>query len=224
MDEVLDYEYLSKVGFMVESLENKKGLLKEFYLRIDDEKDSTILKGLSINIYFKDREEMTPHIHLKDINGDIEIEVSLINWSIINVKQPKNIDKNWSNFSSIRKRFFKWLKEKGNLQKLFKEWDRQNPDNLLEEYKDNRDISEELKGFLTAYHNPIKLDSFRKEIYSVLSSFFKDNETKEKLYSLTWDNILKEVGLWEKYDLDNTNDIVLSTAKDAVKDSKIWFS
>ena len=223
MDEILNYEYLSKVDLMMECLE--KDLLREYYLRIDDhDKDSNILKGLSINIYFKDREQMTPHAHLRDNNGEIEFEVSLIDWSIVNVKRPKNTDTDWSLYSSVRERFFNWISVRDNIEKMFKTWDRLNPDNLLEDYRDNQNISPELKKFLNVYHNPIKLDLFRKDIYGTLSSFFKDTKLKKSLFDLEWSEILKNIGLWEKYDLDHANKVILKTAEDAVKDAKIWFT
>lgn len=216
-------EYENKSLTMVASLlEGKKFLLHEYYVRVNKEKDKHVLGDLDVLVYTLDREEMTPHIHLK--NNDEEIEVSLIDWEIINVKRPTNKKRDWSDFTSFRKRFFEWLENPENVETLFRTWNNKNPDNLVEDYSEEAEKSPHLNYYLTLNNNPIILDKFRKKIYSVLTPLFKNKESKEKLKDLDSISLLKEIGLYDEYHLEDTNEDVIRTAEDAIRDIKIWFS
>lgn len=216
------FEYSKKVVTMVGSLlEGKRELLHEYYKKVNSDRDKHILGNLKIYIYGLDRDQMTPHAHL--IDDDVELEVSLIDWRIVRVKPASSKNHEWSAFTSIRDRFFEWLENEDNSDKLFRTWNNNNPDNLLEEYK-NEYVSKELRFYFMKQSNPIILDDFRKAIYDVLQPLFADKKTKEKLNDLDPMSLLKEVGLYERYHLEDTNEDVIRTAEDAIRDVKIWFS
>lgn len=99
----------------------KENSIDEYYVQVSNPKtDSYILGNLFIYIYNNDRPDMTPHCHIMTKDKSIEIEVSLLpndNYKILNVKRPKNTPNDWSYFSDIKDKFFKWLNEKNGKNK-----------------------------------------------------------------------------------------------------------
>ena len=203
-------------------LEGKHILLHEYYVRVDDlEKDSRILKGARIDVYKLDRTEMTPHCHIKDSDG-AEIEVSLIDWNIINVKYPKNTAPEWSNFTILKDKFFEWVTI--NSEKLFDTWNRNNPDNQVDNSYCDRNMSAELKQYIDSHEHPVTINAFKKSIYGVLSPLFAVKETKNELKDLDVISLLKKTGLFDEWHLKESNMEALKAAEEAIKDVKIWFS
>lgn len=213
--------YSSFLLEVVEPLRYKKDILKEYYERVDKPKDAGILKGLEVQIYLLDREEMTPHVHLVDNANEISIEVSLVDWSIIKVNSPKSADRDWSNFSTVRKRFFSWLEN--NVEELFLKWDAKNPDNLLRDYADRTTISQELKDYIGKSFNPNEVDPLIKEIYRLLIPMFVNPEENERLQVASPISILKELGLYEKYNLSSIEQSLLKKLENIVNEIKLWY-
>ena len=218
------FEYSTKCHLMFRELfEGREYLLHEYYERANSPKDNHILKDLDIYVYIGDRTPMTPHCHLKDNDG-VEIEVSLIDWQIVNVKNPSGKKCEWGEFTSIRNRFFEWIDKQENAEKVFRIWNKCNVDNLLEEYQDKTNISDQLKIYFAKKNNPVILDDFRDEIYNVLGALFADKKEKRKLKDLDTLELLKRTGLYDKYHLEDAGKEVFKTAENAIKHVKIWFS
>lgn len=122
----------------------EKGLINEFYDRVSTNDDKT-LKGFEVSVFSNDRPDFTPHCHL--IGQDFNIEVSLLDFNIINVKYPKGGKKDWSCFSKIGKSFFKWLDSKStkingllNKESLYYFWDKNNQESKLIDFIENHNI------------------------------------------------------------------------------------
>ena len=132
-------EYKGMFGKIVEEV------LKEYIQVSNPNKDGKILGGVKIYVYNNDRVGYTPHCHIIDEKNNLELEVELINFNIINVKSPKGVSKDWSNFSKMKKAFFKWLLENKdgycNIQILYRAWDRCNDENQLKDYIETHNIS-----------------------------------------------------------------------------------
>jgi hypothetical protein len=116
-------------------LKEQKGLLFEYYIQASNpKKDFKILGDLQVWVYGDDRNGFTPHCHVMTIDKETEFEVSLIDWSILNVK-------NGEPTSSMQKRFFKWLNSENtrglsstNKKVLYVSWDSTNPNNDLQDF------------------------------------------------------------------------------------------
>lgn len=102
-------EFLNKVKLFEMRI---RSLIKEYDL-IRSDSDSYILGNLLIYVYGGDRCNMTPHCHIKDKQTDTEIEVSLVDKSIVNVKGNK--PKDWSYYGDIKKKFDKWCGAKSEI-------------------------------------------------------------------------------------------------------------
>lgn len=101
---------LKRIDILSKKIENKKRLNE--YKSVRKPSDSNILGNLAIEVYSDDRKDMTPHCHVSDIQTNIELEVSLVDCSIINVKGGGY--RNWSYYTDIEKRFFAWCNTKYN--------------------------------------------------------------------------------------------------------------
>lgn len=155
-------------------LNENKGKLFEYYAQVSNPLiDSRILGKVQVWIYGDDRNSYTPHLHLMLSDRSREVEVSLIDFSLINIKSPKNISCVWSNFNDLRKPFEKWLcltNKMGmkNIEKLFIAWDQNNPNNFLIDYVDKHKIkNNEMNEDLYEYINDM-----RKEIDNQLNNTF----------------------------------------------------
>lgn len=121
-------------------LAENQGILFEYYAQVTNPRtENHILKGTQVWIYSNDRTNFTPHCHVMLSDRSIEVEVSLIDFAIINVKSQNNTPCDWSYFNQIKKPFFNWIKMKdkyGLTRKVhtFIEWDRNNPNNALVDY------------------------------------------------------------------------------------------
>lgn len=122
-------------------LKEQKGLLFEYYIQASNpRKDTKILGDLQVWVYGDDRNGFTPHCHIMTIDKSTEFEVSLIDWSLINVKCGKPT-------SDMRKRFDKWLNSKHSMVKtitnknfLFVTWDSTNQNNILSDFCEKHSI------------------------------------------------------------------------------------
>ncbi len=112
-------------------------LLSEYYETIRN----PLLKNNIICVYKNDREGYTPHIHIRHNNGEIEIEVSLLDFNIINVKRPNNGICDWGGYNDIKKPFFKWLNKTKNIFSLFELWDGNNEMNTLYDFVKKHNIN-----------------------------------------------------------------------------------
>jgi hypothetical protein len=127
-------------------LEENKGVLFEYYGQVSKPKrDSHILGNIQIWIYGNDRQDFTPHCHVMYNDRSVEFEVSLLDWSIINVKRPSSTECDWSSFKAFKKPFFKWLNSTNaigttNKQQLYFAWDSDNPSNNLEMFVNEHQI------------------------------------------------------------------------------------
>lgn len=205
--------------------------LHEFYKRVDNPAvDSHILKGLEIEVYELDRQEMTPHVHLRDNNGNIEIEVSLVDWRILNVKRPQNVVADWSNFTSVRKRFSEWLATDDNADNLFICWNKSNPGNelknqyLIDNQNGYREISSELKRFLEENEDAVVLSFLRRKLYQLLMPIFSDAKKKLEFEGLNIIDVLKKLNVFTEYGFTEKNKEAIKVAEQVLKDVKIWYS
>lgn len=130
-------------------LEENKELLTEYSQVSNPKKDNVILGDTQIWIYGNDRHGFTPHCHMFNTDKTVEIEISLIDFSIVNVKTPKNVPSDWGKFKEYKNKFFKWLKStesRGktclNQKMLYILWDVNNPKNTLSDYVFNHGIKE----------------------------------------------------------------------------------
>ena len=113
-------------------LREEKGILFEYFSIVSNpRKDGILLGNLQVWVYGDDRQNFTPHCHIMTMDKTTEFEVSLIDWSLVNIKRgiPTR---------DMRKRFDKWLSAKSskgvdatNKQMLFISWDGNNPNNDL---------------------------------------------------------------------------------------------
>ena len=213
-----------KLEKVIRLLGEHRQLLHEYYERVDDkDKDRAILGNIRIDVYKLDREAMTPHIHIK-YDKEVEIEVSLIDWSILNVKKPNGLKCDWSLFTTMRDRFFKWIDLTGddgekNYNKIFKVWNENNPDNQLDNtWLDGEYISPQLDKFLEPYKN-IDFNEIKKDIYKILIPLVSngDNDILKKDVI----TILKEIGLYDKYSFHL--DDVYEVAEKVIKEVKSWY-
>lgn len=213
---------LNKVDYL---LKEQRGTIHEYYEHVDNpKKDYRVLDGLEIQVYKLDRESM-PHTHLID-KDKTEIEVSLTDWGIVYVKNPQNASRSWSNFTSIRDRFFEWLKNTSsdgevNYIRLFKKWDENNPDNQLDDYYRDKDVSNELKEYLKLTKpQVVDLNVFKKEIYKALAPLIFNPTTKNEIIKMDTISLLKYVGLDKSYSLDDK--ILVDYADEIICDMKKW--
>lgn len=121
-----------------------KLVLKEYY-------DSAQYNGIKICVFGNDRADFTPHIHIFDGKdprnvNTFHIEVSLLNLEIINVKFPRNIECDWSNFRWVKKALDDYMKK--NRKHILTLWFYRNQDNpykdevlnvIMSEYKELED-------------------------------------------------------------------------------------
>ena len=205
-------------------LDNDKMLLHEYYEKINRGKDSHILGGLKIYVYKIDRGMATPHIHIVDEENH-EIEVSLIDWRIVNVKNPSGKTREWSSFASIRDKFFRWLNEtEENSKRIFDVWNNNNKDNQLDnKYINDSDISEELRNYLQKNEDPDILLIFQKELYGELFVLFSDEKEREKLENLDVLSLLKEIDFIDKFGITEDSQEILRLADKIIKNVKICF-
>lgn len=218
-----EHKYIEE---MVRDMEkHNKGLLHEYYIAANNKQDRYILKDLKIYIYNLDREQMTPHCHVKSGDGEVELEVSLLDWSIVNVKTPQGLSNNWSNFRDIKDRFFEWLDvyhkktDLLNVYWLFELWDGENPNNALEAYKDNSNINEYLKEYLQKDQYYIDKDSLQKDLYATLVPLFL-NKTVPKLDDPI--NLLKEIGLFKKHPVQEDDKEMKDMISKTYNQLKAW--
>lgn len=116
-------------------LKEKKGVLFEYYSMASNPSfDSHILGNLQVWVYGDDRNKFTPHCHVFTKDKDIEIEVSIIDWEILNIKNglPTKV---------FMKSFFKWLYSQSTRDKrltnkdfIYILWDSNNPENTLKDF------------------------------------------------------------------------------------------
>lgn len=128
-------------------LSENKGKLFEYYVQVSKPSyDSKILGNIQIWVYGNDRQSFTPHCHVMLADKSIEFEVSIIDWSIINVKKPQNKPCGWSSFRKIAKPFFIWLKSEGvnglmNKMNIYFDWDGANPNNILRDFVEKKNLN-----------------------------------------------------------------------------------
>lgn len=116
-------------------LKENKALLFEYYVQASNpQKDGNTLGNLEVWIYGNDRQDFTPHCHVMSHDKSVEVEISLIDLKIVNVK-------NCEFTSKMHKGFLKWLnsnssKVKTNTNKymLYVYWDVNNPNNTLTDF------------------------------------------------------------------------------------------
>ena len=123
-------------------LNENKGLLFEYYAQVSNPNcDSRILGNLEVWVYGDDRNNFTPHCHVMLHDKSVEVEISIIDWNVVNVKNGKFTKKMYKSFD-------KWLKSENsrfdgisNKQALFGAWDANNPNNNLVKFIVKHDIN-----------------------------------------------------------------------------------
>lgn len=219
----MEEKYIQEVVTHMEK--HNKGLLHEYYITANSKKDTHILKGLKIHVYNLDREQMTPHIHIVDDNGEIEIEVSLLDWTIINVKKPQNIEPNWSNFRSIKDRFEEWLHQYHNKSDilnvfwLYELWDGENPNNTLDKYQNEKGLSIELIRYLESQNVEIDKERLQKELYATLVPLFINKHVPSFIDSVT---LLKDIGLYDRFPIKDDDQDSINIIKTIYNQLKTW--
>lgn len=115
-----------------------KQALNEFYYYDTITTNNKIL----IMIYKKDRILYTPHVHVTDYSKNNEIEVSLLDFNIVNVKKKNNNSK----INEIYKNFLKYIEDDNCLRHIIEIWINGNKENkhineLIERYRNLLNIS-----------------------------------------------------------------------------------
>ena len=100
-------ENLIKLGFLKENEVNEYVSVRGYKGKNDD---SYILGNLNIDIYPNDRDNMTPHCHIYDVQSGNELEVSLVDNKILNIKGVDSKFNDWGYYKDIEDRYFAWLK------------------------------------------------------------------------------------------------------------------
>lgn len=137
-------------------LKENKGLLFEYYSQISNPRvDGKILEDFQVWVYGNDRKDFTPHCHFFNRDKSIEVEISLIDWNVIRVK-------NGNPSKSQIKPFFKWLNAKHSRDRnqtnklaLFIAWDNNNPENDLLGFIERNDIEINDKELVDYINNQI---------------------------------------------------------------------
>ena len=173
-------------------------------------------------MYHNDRERYTPHIHLKELD-DREIEVSLLDWSIVNVKKPKNLDRNWSNFTDFRDKFFEWIP--GNEQKLYSLWDYNNPDNTLYDHVQlhHTNITDTLSDYFGNKGKPIDISALKGAFFKRVGKLFSDQENRKSYMQMTLSDLLTTIGVYEEFGLENADKALMNKLDDWFRTAKMMF-
>lgn len=108
--------------------ENQVGLLLEYDQVSNPKTDSNILGKLTVWVYGNDRDGYTPHCHVIMSDGSMEAELSIIDFSVINIKTGTFTKK-------MLKKLINWTMAKTdgvtNLKRLYTAWDDKNGSNTL---------------------------------------------------------------------------------------------
>lgn len=131
-------------------LREQRGILFEYYTQVSEpRKDANILGNLQVWIYGDDRNGFTPHCHIMTADRETEFEISLIDWSVINVKSQLPPTRKMKNT------FAEWLETKSNRFPeitnkvvLYRLWDGDNPNNSLADFCKEHNITPEDKDLL----------------------------------------------------------------------------
>ena len=195
-------------------------LLFEYYDRISKPQDNDVLGNWQVWIYGSDREAYTPHCHIRLPKGELEFEVSLLTWDVINIKNS-NLPNSWDSIDrDIRDGFFEWLTRPNktdtsisNRKYMYYMWDGLNTENTLnkwvkEEEKDRLD--DDLLDCLGWLEWSIPIEELIKSIFDiVLPLYQKDSRAREELHHIASFNPIdfaKQVGLpfeFTKYSATN---------------------
>ena len=208
-----EFHYRRKLDYIAEignELPNDRQLITEY----DRLNANNTLNGMKIYIYKADRDRFVPHLHI--YYGKISIEVSLLDWAISKVNYPDGFPCDWSSFTDVRDRFFPWLK--GKEEKVFFEWDKSNPDNPLADYADSDRLTQEARDYIERFSNPIQIDAMYDEIVSILNGIGKNSIEWYKMESDDEVTVLRKIGAYTKYHLDNAPETCLKAACDAVRE------
>ena len=135
-------------------LKENKGLLFEYYIQVSNpKKDTNILGNIQVWIYGDDRKDFTPHCHVMTSDKSTEIEVSIIDWKLVNIKR-QNI-----NLRKLQKPFLVWLNQTSssfapytNKEVMYRQWDATNGNNTLSQYAEEHKLKiadKDLQQYLT---------------------------------------------------------------------------
>ena len=160
-------------------------------------------------MYGADRGEFTPHCHImKGKKGsELNAEIHLHDFEAFHMESPRVQNITWDNLPrEIHDRFMDWLIAKPirgpfqtNMERLFDDWDGNNPTNTLKHFIEKRNLQEKINPYVREYlyGKPIELDKVIETILTiVLPLYQKDIKEKERLHHIV-DPIefAKEVGL-----------------------------
>lgn len=185
-------------------------LLFEYYDRISKPQDNDVLGNWQVWIYGSDREAFPPHCHVRLPKGELEFEVSLLTWEVINIKNS-DLPKSWDSISKdIRDGFFEWLTRPNktdpsitNKKYIYHIWDGLNTENRFEKWvkKDDKDnLDDEL---LDCLGWNIDYTQLSKSVTSKLCEiYFQNKEERDRLHQLRPKDLLKELGygIWNEDD------------------------
>ena len=210
--------------------EENKEILQEYFGVINTPLDSHLLGNLEVWVYNCDREEHTPHCHVKLRDDSLEFEVSILTWQPFRLRKPEEKNLNgWDEISSdIRKTFFKWLNRNSsgrglesltNKEATLINWDQNNPNNRLEKWvtKDNVNIDKDVREFI---YPTINLTKLSKQVIGELTQIYFVNPTeRERLHKLLLQELLNTLNI--NIDLKG-NDEAAEIVQTAENNVYIW--
>lgn len=179
-------------------------MLFEYYDVISHPKDVDMLGNWQVWIYGSDREKYPPHCHVRLSDGSLEFEVSLLDWSVINIKHS-NMPNSWDSIGNdIKKGFFTWLNRQSiphprdtNKYYMYTFWDGANYNNKLENWVDKKsDLDLDLIDYLNPHSIPSNeevMAAVQKALYPIYIS--SDVDYKKYLHNLPPLQLIKELKL-----------------------------
>lgn len=195
---------------------NEQELLLEYYERISEPSDSSVLNGFAVWIYGNDRPQYPPHCHLilgNPRKPEMNIEIHLLDLEAYYMEAPNNEDITWESIGfKIKEGFFKWLHQSNdrfgtNANYLFHAWNCNNDENRLERWI-NDENKETINGFLKTYlfGQEIPIDKLIESIFEIVFPLYKKNkEAMERLHRITNPiQFAQEVGLPFNFNEFNT--------------------
>lgn len=115
-------------------------ILNEYYVRVDKKEDAKILKNCHISVYINDRPGFTLHCHVYTHDGSTEIEISLIDWSVVNAKCEGKLT-----IKRLYALFMYWVENNPkNKERLYNRWDLNNGDNTIGKYIIEKQINADI--------------------------------------------------------------------------------
>lgn len=177
---------------------NEKEMLVEYYKRISNPSDSSILGKWEVWIYGDDRPHYPPHCHLlynrKDDKTDINIEIHLHDLEAYHMEFPENKNITWNDIGNeARDRFMTWLSmpktnDKTNAQYLFDWWDGENSqNNTIKMFVEKHNLEDKVHPLVKEYlyGKPIDNSELVSSFFSIVLPLYQNDKVeRERLHHI----------------------------------------